>query len=67
MLENVVKWVKFGGVLVYVICIIYFLENEGVIEKFLINNYEWEIEVLIVDFMVLSCREGWIKIWFYRE
>lgn len=65
MLEIFVKWVKFGGVLVYVICIIYLLENEGVIEEFLVNNFEWEIEVLIVDFIVLFCREGWIKVWFY--
>ena len=67
LLENAAKWVKPGGVLVYATCTIYPLENEGVIEKFLTNNYEWEIEAPTVDFMVSPCREGWIKIWPHRE
>ncbi|MDE5098629.1 MAG: 16S rRNA (cytosine(967)-C(5))-methyltransferase [Trichodesmium sp. St16_bin4-tuft] len=67
LLENAAKWVKPGGVLVYATCTIYPLENEGVIENFLTNNYEWEIEAPTVDFMVSPCREGWIKIWPHRE
>jgi 16S rRNA (cytosine967-C5)-methyltransferase len=67
LLETSAKWVKPGGVLVYATCTIYPLENEGVIEEFLANNSEWEIEAPTVDFIVSPCREGWIKVWPHRE
>ncbi|MEB3342047.1 16S rRNA (cytosine(967)-C(5))-methyltransferase [Okeania sp.] len=67
LLETAAKWVKPGGVLVYATCTIYPLENEEIIEEFLTNNSEWEIEKPNVDFMVSSCAEGWIKIWPHRE
>ncbi|MGK7922222.1 MAG: 16S rRNA (cytosine(967)-C(5))-methyltransferase [Trichodesmium sp.] len=67
LLENAAQWVKPGGILVYATCTIYPLENEIVIEYFLANNSEWEIEPPTVDFMVLPCAEGWIKVWPHRE
>ncbi|MGD1804051.1 16S rRNA (cytosine(967)-C(5))-methyltransferase [Dapis sp. BLCC M126] len=67
LLETAAKWVKPGGILVYATCTIYPLENEGIIEEFLANNYEWKIEPPTVDFMVSPCAEGWIKVWPHRE
>jgi 16S rRNA (cytosine967-C5)-methyltransferase len=67
LLESATKWVKPGGILVYATCTIYPLENEIVIEKFLANNSEWEIELPTVDFIVSPCVEGWVKVWPQRE
>ncbi|MGD1715187.1 16S rRNA (cytosine(967)-C(5))-methyltransferase [Dapis sp. BLCC M172] len=67
LLETAAKWVKPGGILVYATCTIYPLENEGIIEEFLANNSEWEIEAPNIDFIVSPCTEGWIKVWPHRE
>ncbi len=67
LLETAAKWVKPGGVLVYATCTIHPLENEGIIEEFLANNSEWEIEAPNVDFMVSPTVEGWVKVWPHRE
>ncbi|NES89836.1 16S rRNA (cytosine(967)-C(5))-methyltransferase [Okeania sp. SIO2B9] len=67
LLENTAKWVKPAGVLVYATCTIHPLENEEVIEKFLTNNSEWEIEAPTIDFIVSPTVEGWVKVWPNRE
>ena len=67
LLETAARWVKPGGILVYATCTIHPLENEGIIEEFLTNNSEWEIELPNVDFVVSPCTEGWIKVWPHRE
>ncbi|NEP40484.1 MAG: 16S rRNA (cytosine(967)-C(5))-methyltransferase [Okeania sp. SIO2H7] len=67
LLENTAKWVKPAGVLVYATCTIHSLENEEVIEKFLTNNSEWEIEAPTIDFIVSPTAEGWVKVWPHRE
>lgn len=66
LLETTSKWVKPGGVLVYATCTIHLLENERVIETFLANHSEWEIEPPVVDFMVSPTPEGWVKVWPHR-
>ncbi|MGB3512656.1 MAG: 16S rRNA (cytosine(967)-C(5))-methyltransferase [Microcoleaceae cyanobacterium] len=67
LLETAAQWVKPGGILVYATCTIHPLENEQVIEAFLANNYEWEIEPPTFDFMVSPSVQGWVKVWPHRE
>jgi 16S rRNA (cytosine967-C5)-methyltransferase len=65
LLENAAHWVKKNGVLVYATCTINKAENEDIIEKFLSNNPQWEIEKPPSNFPYVNLEESepWIKIW----
>jgi 16S rRNA (cytosine967-C5)-methyltransferase len=64
ILSCAAKWVKPGGTMVYATCTINPLENEDVIQKFLTNYPQWEIEPPPETFPALSfvSDEGWLKL-----
>jgi 16S rRNA (cytosine967-C5)-methyltransferase len=67
LLTNAATFVKSGGVLVYATCTIHPLENETVIQSFLINNPHWQIEPPTIDLPLQPSPEGWVKIWPHRH
>ncbi len=67
LLESTAEWVKPGGILLYATCTIHPLENEQVIDAFLKNNSEWEIEMPAMNFLVPPTTAGWVKVWPHRE
>lgn len=44
ILENSAKWVKNGGILVYSTCTLNKTENEDIINQFLANNSQWQLD-----------------------
>lgn len=67
LLANSATFVKSGGVLVYATCTIHPLENEVVIQSFLSNNAQWQIEPPTMDLPVQPSPEGWVKVWPHRH
>ena len=67
LLANAATFVKSGGVLVYATCTIHPLENEAVIQSFLANNPQWQIEPPTIDLPVQPSPEGWVKVWPHRN
>ncbi|TAH18711.1 MAG: 16S rRNA (cytosine(967)-C(5))-methyltransferase [Oscillatoriales cyanobacterium] len=67
LLANAATFVKSGGVLVYATCTIHPLENEAVIQSFLSNNPDWQIEPPTIDLPVQPSPEGWVKVWPHRH
>ncbi|MDF0554351.1 16S rRNA (cytosine(967)-C(5))-methyltransferase [Kamptonema sp. UHCC 0994] len=63
LLANVATFVKPGGKLVYATCTIHPLENENIIESFLTNNHEWQIEPPTLDLPIPKTPEGYLKVW----
>ncbi|KAF3886149.1 MULTISPECIES: 16S rRNA (cytosine(967)-C(5))-methyltransferase [Nostocales] len=57
-------FVKLNGVLVYSTCTLHPKENENVIESFLADYPNWEIETPRIDSLAhpYCTREGWIKV-----
>jgi 16S rRNA (cytosine967-C5)-methyltransferase len=67
LLANAATFVKSGGILVYATCTIHPLENETVIQSFLANNPNWQIEPPTIDLPVQPSPEGWVKVWPHRN
>ncbi|OCR02305.1 16S rRNA (cytosine(967)-C(5))-methyltransferase [Oscillatoriales cyanobacterium USR001] len=63
LLANVATFVKPGGKLVYATCTIHPLENETIIQSFLTNNPDWQIETITIDLPIQKTVEGWLKVW----
>ncbi len=63
LLETVQNWVKPGGCLVYSTCTLHPLENEQLIETFLTQHPQWQIEFPPSNFPIPPQEKGWIKIW----
>jgi 16S rRNA (cytosine967-C5)-methyltransferase len=64
LLSNTAKFVKPGGVLVYATCTLHPLENETVVESFLIANPNWKIEAPTTNTFVHKylMPQGWLKV-----
>ncbi len=64
LLSHTSTFVKDGGVLVYATCTLHPAENESVIESFLAENPNWEIEPPSLDspFFEYSTPQGWLKV-----
>lgn len=64
ILENSAKWVKNGGILVYSTCTLHKAENEDIINQFLTNNPQWQLDTKNnnpnFDFPITS--KGMVKI-----
>lgn len=66
LLANVAKFVKPNGVLVYATCTIHPLENETVIQSFLAQDPDWQIEPPTLNLPLPVSPEGWLKVWPHR-
>ncbi|NET65451.1 MAG: 16S rRNA (cytosine(967)-C(5))-methyltransferase RsmB [Moorea sp. SIO1G6] len=68
LLEHTATWVKPGGVLVYATCTLNPKENEAVIQWFLEDHSQWQIEPPTLSFLKgFSTPEGWLKVVPYRD
>ncbi|MGL5080069.1 MAG: 16S rRNA (cytosine(967)-C(5))-methyltransferase [Microcoleaceae cyanobacterium] len=67
LLDKVASWVKPGGYLVYATCTLHTAENETVIQSFLHQNPQWDIEIPSLETSDLITSEGWIKVWPHRQ
>ncbi|NJO70844.1 MAG: 16S rRNA (cytosine(967)-C(5))-methyltransferase RsmB [Oscillatoriales cyanobacterium RM1_1_9] len=67
LLEKVATWVKPGGSMVYATCTVHPTENEGVIQAFLQQNSQWQIQIPDPGKFIGITAEGWIKIWPHRH
>jgi 16S rRNA (cytosine967-C5)-methyltransferase len=64
LISHTSTFVKNGGVLVYATCTLHPTENEAVIESFLAENANWQIEPLSINspFFAYSTPQGWLKV-----
>lgn len=64
ILENASGWVRPGGVLVYSTCTLNQAENEDIVEQFLKNHPQWQLDIKSnereEDFSIIS--KGIVKI-----
>lgn len=69
LLEQVSRWVKPGGVLVYATCTIHPEENEGAIAHFLDRHPDWKIDPPQPGHpgAAFATPEGWVKVWPHRH
>ena len=69
LLTNTATWVKPGGILVYATCTINLEENEDVIQSFLLNNPQWQIEIPTLNYPLSDCYtpQSWLKVWPQRH
>jgi 16S rRNA (cytosine967-C5)-methyltransferase len=63
LLAKVAQWVKPGGCLVYATCTLHPQENEAVIQSFLTEHSDWNIEQPPELFSNWKQPKGWIKVW----
>lgn len=65
LLEQATTLVKPDGVLVYATCTLHPLENEAVIQSFLSQHHNWQIEppTLNSPASTFATSAGWVKVW----
>ena len=63
ILENASKYLKIGGELVYSTCTLYREENEGVIERFLERNKDFELEEIEIPSPIIHKNSGYITLY----
>lgn len=64
LLAHASTWVKPGGALVYATCTLHPQENEGIIQPFLEQHSQWQIEPPLPDSPLssFSTPQGWLKV-----
>lgn len=68
LLQQVATWVKPGGILVYATCTLHPLENEAVVEQFLAQHPDWQIDRPDLDSFAgklvneFATDRGWLKV-----
>ncbi len=69
LLNEVAKWIKPQGILVYATCTLNSLENEKVIQSFLESHEKWSIKPPSKSSPVSNFKtpEGWIKVYPHRH
>ncbi len=67
ILENVARYVKPGGVLLYSTCTVLKRENEGVVSVFLRNNQAFSLEAFSLPGPVERVESGQITLWPHRH
>ena len=69
LISQAALFVKPGGVIVYATCTLHPQENEGIIETFLAQNPNWQIEQPVTDSPCFTFAKsaGWIKVLPYQD
>jgi len=62
ILENVSRYVKPGGVLLYSTCTLRWRENEGMVEEFLANHADFDVESFELP-MPVGSTDGMLTLW----
>jgi 16S rRNA (cytosine967-C5)-methyltransferase len=64
IVQQAATWVKPGGIMVYATCTLHPAENEAIVEAFLAQNADWQIDRLPADSPMtpLVAPRGWIKV-----
>ena len=63
ILENASKYLKIGGELVYSTCTLYKEENEGVVEKFLKENGNFELVSIEIPSPIIYKNSGYVTLY----
>jgi 16S rRNA (cytosine967-C5)-methyltransferase len=67
LLAEAARCVKAGGMLVYATCTLHPAENEDVVQAFLQQHPNWQIQSPAMDSGFQPDPEGWLKIWPHRQ
>jgi len=67
ILNNVSRYVKNGGALLYSTCTVRRSENEGVVSTFLSSHPEFEVEAFTLSDPVGTCKDGFVTLWPHRH
>ncbi|MBD2089595.1 16S rRNA (cytosine(967)-C(5))-methyltransferase [Microcoleus sp. FACHB-1515] len=62
LLAQAATWVKPGGVLVYATCTLNQQENEAIVQQFLADHPDWQIQPPDSEWAEFATSEGWLKI-----
>jgi 16S rRNA (cytosine967-C5)-methyltransferase len=63
IVRNLSRYVKPGGVLLYSTCTVLPEENEGVVDRFLSENRDFEREAFALPAPVGQCNSGMVTLW----
>ena len=63
ILDNVARYVRPGGVLLYATCTLLERENEGVVSRFLAGRSDWRLEAFTLPGPVGRAEEGMVTLW----
>ncbi|MEM9807561.1 MAG: 16S rRNA (cytosine(967)-C(5))-methyltransferase [Cyanobacteria bacterium P01_D01_bin.56] len=69
LLDAATDWVKPNGVLVYSTCTLHPDENQHLIQKFLVEHPDWQIQTPTEDSPVANfvTDQGWATVWPHRQ
>lgn len=67
ILDNVSRYVKPGGVLLYATCTLLERENEDVVRDFLDRRHDFTLESFQLPEPFCRCQDGWVTWWPHRH